>query len=99
MVLITASNPKEADKISRELVSSKLAACVNTVPKISSRYRWKGKVETARESLLIAKTKKTSLQALIKKVKSIHSYSVPEIIVLPIAGGSVEYLNWIQESV
>ena len=99
VVLITASNRKEAEKISRALVGERLAACVNTVAKISSRYRWKGKIETASESLLIVKTKKSSVRALIKKVKAIHSYTVPEVITLPIIEGNSDYLNWIEESV
>lgn len=99
VVFITASNFKESEKISKMLVSEKLAACCNIVPKVSSRYWWKGKIETASESLLIVKTKKSSLSQLIKRVKSIHSYTVPEIIALPIPKGNPDYLNWIEESI
>lgn len=99
IVLITASNTKEAEKISKTLVGEKLAACVNVVPKIRSRYRWKGKIETASESLLIVKTKKILVPKLIRKVKEIHSYTVPEIIALPIVQGNPDYLRWIGESV
>lgn len=99
VVLITASNLKEAEKISQILVREKLAACVNLVPKISSRYWWQGKVETASESLLIVKTKKGSLKKLIQRVKSVHSYTVPEVIALPIVQGNKNYLDWIHASI
>lgn len=99
IVLITASGPKEAEKISKVLVAKKLAACVNTIPKIFSRYWWKGKIERASESLLIIKTKKTCVARLIREIKSIHSYTVPEVIALPILSGNPDYLNWIQENI
>jgi periplasmic divalent cation tolerance protein len=98
IVLITASGPQEAEKISSALVAERLAACVNTLPRVRSRYRWKGKVETASETLLIAKTRKDRMTRLIRRVKELHSYSVPEIIALPIAEGSAEYLAWIGAS-
>lgn len=97
VILITASSQKEAEKISKLLVSKKLAACVNIVPKISSRYHWKGKIETAFELLLIVKTKKSVLSRLIREVKSAHSYTVPEVVALPILSGNPDYLSWIEE--
>ncbi len=99
IVFITASSTKEAVKIANGLVDKKLAACVNIVPAIKSVYTWKGKKEKASEVLLIAKSKKNKFKAIIKKVKSLHSYDVPEIISSPITGGSKDYLNWIEESV
>ena len=99
VVLITASGRKEAEKISKSLVSGRLAACVNVVPGIRSRYWWKGKIETARESLLIVKTRKSAVAGLIRKVRAIHSYAVPEIIALPVLEGNADYLKWIQDSV
>ena len=99
VVFITASNIKEARKISKTIVEDKLAACVNSVSGIESRYWWKGKVEQAAESLLIVKTRKSFLPRLIRKVKEIHSYSVPEVIALPIVGGSPDYLRWIQKTI
>ena len=80
------------------LLEEHLAACVNIIPQILSRYWWQGKIETAKESLLIVKTKKSVLKQLIKKVRAIHSYTVPEIIALPIEDGNPDYLNWITES-
>ncbi len=99
VVLITASNAKEADKLSRELVRMKLAVCVNCVPAIHSRYWWKGKIEESSEALLIVKTKQKMIKKLIAKIKTIHSYSVPEVIALPILEGNPDYLRWIKESI
>lgn len=98
VVFVTTSDRKEADKIAAALIQKKLAACVNIVSKIESVYRWQGKIEKSKESLLIIKSKKNKLAGLIKLVKSLHSYTVPEVIALPIAGGSKTYLNWINES-
>ena len=99
LVFVTASSPDEADKISLALVKEKLAACVNIAPKITSRYRWQGKIETANESLLIIKTKKSLIPKLVARVKTLHSYSVPEVIAFPILEGNPDYLKWIKESI
>ena len=98
VVLLTAQDQKQAEQISKMLLEEHLAACVNIIPQILSRYWWQGKIETAKESLLIVKTKKSVLKQLIKKVRAIHSYTVPEIIALPIEDGNPDYLNWITES-
>ncbi|MBI4218376.1 MAG: divalent-cation tolerance protein CutA [Elusimicrobia bacterium] len=99
VVFVTASNRKEADKISKTVVKERLAACVNQVPSIRSRYWWKGKVETANESFLIIKTKKSKFEALRKRIQTIHSYAVPEVIALEIVQGNPDYLKWMDESV
>lgn len=99
VVFITVSSRKESKKITEYLVKNKLAACVNEISKISSTYWWKGKVERSKELLLVIKTKKSVLNKLIKKVKKLHSYSVPEIIALPIINGNKDYLNWINNSI
>lgn len=96
---ITVKNKKEAEKISQTLVEEKLAACVNTISPINSIYRWKGKIEKAREALLVIKTKKSLAQKIIKKVKSIHSYECPEIIFTEIEKGNKEYLGWIKKNI
>jgi periplasmic divalent cation tolerance protein len=100
VVLVTCGSLKEARKIARGMVDAKLAACVNigTAP-VESIYRWKGKVETGREFLLVIKTTASRLSALEKEVKRLHSYDVPEFVVLEIAAGSREYLQWLAGSV
>ena len=98
LIFITAANKKEANKIARGLLQHKLAACVNIVERIESLFWWKGRIDRSGESLLLVKTKKTKLSSVIKLVKSLHSYEVPEIIALPIIAGEKKYLNWIDAS-
>lgn len=95
VVLITASGEEEAINIARDLVTEKLAACVNIVPAIRSIYRWEGKIHDDAEVLLIVKTNATSFNNLRDRVASIHSYANPEIISLPIDSGSEKYLEWL----
>ncbi len=97
VVLITCGSEEEAMKIANALVEEHLAACVNLVSPIRSIYRWKGKIWDEKEWLLIIKTQKQRFEELEKKVKFLHSYSVPEIISLPIVEGSSSYLNWLEE--
>jgi len=97
VVLITASSPDEGARIAEALVSERLAACVNRVDGISSVYWWKGKMERESECLLIAKTRGELVERLIARVKEMHSYSVPEVIALPIEAGNPDYLMWIAE--
>lgn len=100
VVLVTCGSAKEARRIARALVERRLAACGNILEApVRSIYRWKGKVETAREYLLLIKTSRGRLAALQDEVKRLHSYDVPEIIALPIAKGSPEYLKWISECI
>jgi periplasmic divalent cation tolerance protein len=98
LILITTANLTEAQKIARALVEQKKAACVNIVPKVNSLFWWKGKIDSAQESLLIVKTEHSLLPEVIKLTKKLHSYEVPEIIALPIIGGNEEYLKWVEES-
>ncbi len=98
IVLITASSDIEAARIAEVLVGEHLAACVNIVSGIQSVFFWDEKIQNSRESLLICKSRSGLLQNLISRVKAIHSYSVPEIIALPIVGGSTDYLTWLRES-
>ncbi len=97
VVLITASNEDEAAKIAGELVGGRLAACVNIIRNIRSIYRWQGKMEDEGEVLMVAKTRGDLFENLQKKVKELHSYSVPEIIALPVICGSEDYLKWLAE--
>ena len=99
VIFITAANKKQADNIGRALVKHKLAACVNIVRSIESVFWWQGKLDKAKESLLIIKSRKEKLSKIIKLVKSLHSYSVPEIIALPIISGNKDYLKWIDDSI
>ena len=97
---MTCANLAEARKTARAAVEQRLAACVNiTNTPVESIYRWKEKVETAREYLLIMKSVEKCLPELQRAVKAIHSYDVPEFIVLPIESGSKEYLRWVSASV
>jgi periplasmic divalent cation tolerance protein len=97
IVLITASKEDEAAKIAKDIVASRLAACVNIVKGVRSIYRWKGKVEDEGEVLMIVKTRRELFGELKKRVKELHSYSVPEIVALPVVEGSEEYLTWLKE--
>jgi periplasmic divalent cation tolerance protein len=95
VVFVSASNKKEAGKIAAGLIKAKLAACVNIAGKLGSLFFWEGKIQKAEEFLLIIKTKKEKLAKLIKLVKSLHSYTVPEIIAIPVISGDKPYLRWI----
>ena len=100
VVLVTCGSRAEARKIARLVVAAKLAACANLVSApVESVYRWKGKVESAKEFLLVMKTTRARFAALREAVLKAHRYDVPEIIALPIAAGSAKYLAWIAESV
>lgn len=83
--------------MARALVEERLAACVNRIAPVQSVYRWQGKVEQSEEELLIVKTRKTLFAALESRVRELHSYSVPEIIAVPIVDGSEGYLRWLGE--
>jgi periplasmic divalent cation tolerance protein len=97
-VLVTCGSRAEAQRIAREIVTRRLAACANLLePPVQSIYRWKGKVEKAREFLLLIKTSAARLGALEAEVKRLHSYDVPEFIALPIIGGSAAYLRWLAD--
>jgi len=99
VVLMTAGSREEADKIAHALVSELLAACVNVLPRITSVYRWQGKIHSDQEWLLIAKSHSDALDDLVRRVQALHSYDVPEIIALPVIGGSEAYLRWIDGEV
>jgi len=99
VVLITFSSKDEAHKIARKLIEDGLAACVNVIDKVRSFFIFEGKFEECDEALAIVKTKIDVFQKLIDKVKSMHSYSVPEIIALPIIAGYEDYLKWVDESI
>src|ERR1700689_3718245 len=100
IVLVAWGARKDARKIARALVGQRVAACVSEIGvPLASTYRWKGKVESAKEFLLLIKTSRRRFAAVRDLVRELHSYEVPEIIALPIAAGSRAYLDWIAASV
>ena len=99
LVYITASDKEEAEKIARQLLKRRQAACVNIVPEVNSHFWWQNRLDSTQECLLVVKTKDTLLPDIVKSVRKMHSYSVPEIIALPIVGGNPEYLDWIDSEV
>ncbi|HAM49827.1 MAG TPA: cytochrome C biogenesis protein CcdA [Nitrospiraceae bacterium] len=97
VVFITASNEDEAAKIALSLVKERLAGCVNIIKGIRSIYSWMGKIQDEAEVLMIAKTRESLFDALARKVKELHSYTVPEILAFPVIKGSADYLTWLEE--
>ena len=98
MVMITAADNEEARLIAKMLLDQKKAACVSIMDGMNSAYWWKGAVENATESLLMVKTKADLLDDIVTAVTEIHSYENPEIIALPVLGGSGSYFQWLDES-
>jgi len=99
LVYITTSGEEESKKIANILVDRKLAACVNIISSIESIYLWKGEIEDDNESLLIAKTKISNIDKIIKRVKEIHSYETPAILAIPIIDGSKDYLDYLDSEI
>ena len=97
VVLVTVSSLSEGQTIATALIEDKLAACVNLLP-IDSIYLWQGEIQQDREYQLIIKTDLKKFTELAAKIKTLHSYEVPEIIALPIVDGSQAYLNWLETS-
>src|ERR1700688_2805338 len=95
IVLVTAKDKKEAEKISRGLLEAKLIACANIIEGVQSLFWWQGKIDSSNEVLLVLKTKKILFNKISTKVKSLHSYQTPEIIALPLVAGCKDYLDWI----
>jgi periplasmic divalent cation tolerance protein len=100
VVLVTCASAGQARKIARALLAARLAACGNVFEApVRSIFRWKGRVESAKEFLLVLKTSRKRFAAVERAVRQLHTYGVPEIIAIPIAVGSRNYLKWISESV
>ena len=97
VVLITCPDLKEGKRIGEILIKERLAACVNILPDITSFFWWSGKIHESDEVLLLVKTKKKVLRKLIKRMKESHQYENPEVIALPIIGGSKDYTKWIED--
>ena len=98
IVLSTAGSHQEAATIANALVERKLAACVNIVPHIESVYRWQEKIEHAEEWLLVIKTRQHIFERLRDAIRELHSYELPECIMLEVTSGSREYLDWIAQN-
>jgi periplasmic divalent cation tolerance protein len=98
IMLTTAGSADEARKIAQALVERRLAACVNIVPQIESVYRWQGKIETASEWLLVIKTEAGVFERLRDAIHELHSYELPECLLLEVDASSQEYLEWIAKS-
>jgi periplasmic divalent cation tolerance protein len=99
-VIVMTTLPADADvgPFAHALVEARLAACVNVLPGMDSIYRWDGKVEHDRERQLVIKTSRWCLVPLWERIRELHSYEVPEFIVLPIVDGNDAYLRWVGES-
>jgi periplasmic divalent cation tolerance protein len=98
-VLTTAGSEEEAQRIAAALVDGRLAACVQVLGPIASRYRWQGKVEEAREWQCLAKTEAGRYAEVEQAIRAVHSYDEPEILAIPVLAGSAGYLAWISENV
>ncbi len=98
LAISTFPDRETARKIVRSLVEKELVACGNIVPEVESVYRWKGKIESSGECLVLFKLATAGYAAFEKELRSLHPYEVPEIIAIPIANGLPEYLKWIAES-
>jgi len=98
-VLTTVGSEEDAERISVALVERRLAACVQTVGPIASRYRWQGKIETAREWQCLAKTEAARYPEVEAAIRELHPYDEPEIVATPIVAGSAGYLAWVSENV
>ena len=94
-IYMTAGNKAEAKKIGKELVASRLAACVNILDNMNSVYMWEGEIQDDSEVVLIAKTTQARVPELVEKVKSIHSYDCPCIVSLPVLDGHKPFLDWV----
>jgi periplasmic divalent cation tolerance protein len=99
MVYITTKNEEEAERIGKELVSQRLVACANVIPKIKSTYWWKGNIEQEEEAVLLLKSTEEKAQSIINRVKELHSYSVPCINVVLVTKGNKDYFRWLDESI
>ncbi len=97
MVLSTIDQRSTALDLAHQLVNENLVACVNIIPGISSVYKWQGKIEESSEILLVLKSTEDRVRAMMTRLQELHPYDVPEILVLPVEGGSVAYREWVEK--
>ncbi len=98
ILLVMCRSTIEADKIASELLKKRIVACASVLPGVTSKFWWNGKINKAREVMLIIKTKNRNFKIAEKEIKLLHSYEIPEIIAVPITAGSEKYLRWIGSS-
>ena len=98
-VLVTVPSQEAGGRIARALVEERLAACVNLVPGLVSTFWWEGGVQTEAEALLIVKSQRSLFEALAARIRSLHPYTVPEIIAIPLVAGNAPYLDWVRDAV
>ena len=96
-VVTTVARREEADRIARELIDQRLAACVQVLGPITSTYRWQGKIETSEEWQCWAKSRRDMYDRIEAAIRGLHPYEVPEILAIPVIAGNVAYLAWLEE--
>jgi periplasmic divalent cation tolerance protein len=97
VMLVTIGTPEEASRLADALLGARLIACANIVPAVDSRFRWQGKLERETEALIVIKTAASRVDEVVRLVKELHPYDVPEVIALPVVGGNSDYLEWVSE--
>ncbi len=97
LVLSTCGTAEEAERLGRQLIEKRLAACVNVIPGAKSIYRWQGEIEDAPETLLLIKSRRSLFDAVRMELEKSHSYEVPEVVALAIVEGSLGYLSWLEK--
>lgn len=99
IVFVTVPGLREGSRISRAILTSRLAACVNVIPGIQSIYKWKGKIVQEKEAMLVLKTTRVLYRKLERKIRELHPYEVPEVIAIPLICGSSQYVEWVAREV
>ena len=99
IVFVTVPGLREGRRISKAVLTSRLAACVNVIPGIQSMYQWKGKIVQEKEAMLVLKTTRPRYRKLEQKIKQLHPYEVPEVIAIPMICGSSQYIEWVTKEV
>ena len=99
MVFVTVPGLKDGNRMSKEILTSRLAACVTVIPGVRSMYWWEGKLAQAKEAMLVVKTTRSQYRRLERKILELHSYKVPEIIAVPVVAGLPQYIEWVGDEV
>jgi periplasmic divalent cation tolerance protein len=99
LVMVSCPDGETGTRLATTLVEEGLAACVSQLPEVTSTYAWEGQMQTTTELLLLAKTARSRLAALTSRVHALHPYELPEVVALPMCGGSQRYLDWVRQSV